>query len=42
MCVVYGQGRALTLAKFLVISARYFILLGIAMAAGFLYSMLSL
>ena len=42
MRVVYGQGRALTLAKFLVISSLYFVLLATTMVAGFLYSMLSL
>lgn len=42
MRVVYGNGRALTAAKFVAVSAVYFVLLGITMAVGVVYSMLSL
>lgn len=42
MRVVYGNGRVLTAAKFVAVSAVYFLLLGITMAVGVVYSMLSL
>jgi len=42
MRVVYGEGRARTAVKFVVISVIYFALLGVTMAAGLVYSMLSL
>jgi hypothetical protein len=42
MRVVYGDSRARTAVKFAVISLIYFVLLGITMAAGIVYSMLSL
>lgn len=42
MRVVYGQGRWLTAAKFVVLSLAYFMLLGVTMAAGMLYAALSL
>jgi hypothetical protein len=42
MQVIYGQGRVLTAIKFIAISLIYFVLLGVTMAAGLVYSMLSL
>jgi Protein of unknown function (DUF3667)/Domain of unknown function (DUF4286) len=42
MRVVYGQGRWLTAAKFITLSFAYFILLGVTMAAGVLFTALSL
>ena len=42
MRVVYGNGRVLTAAKYVAIGTLYFMLLGVTMAAGIVYSMLSL
>jgi hypothetical protein len=42
MRVVYADGRARTAAKFAAIALLYFVLLGITMAVGIVYSMLSL
>ena len=42
MRVVYGNGRALTLLKFFTISAIYFVLLGITLLAGLVYTMYGL
>ncbi len=42
MRVIYGNGRLLTGIKFLAIGAIYFALLGITMAVGIVYSILSL
>jgi Protein of unknown function (DUF3667)/Domain of unknown function (DUF4286) len=42
MRVVYGNGRALTLLKFFTISTIYFVLLGITMLAGLIYTMYGL
>lgn len=42
MRVVYGQSRARTAVKFVALSLLYFILLGITMAIGGIYSLLSL
>jgi hypothetical protein len=42
MRVVYGQSRPLTAAKFMAISLLYFVLLGITMTVGVVYSILSL
>jgi hypothetical protein len=42
MRVVYGEGRLKTSLKFVALTAIYFMLLGITMMAGLLYSMLSL
>jgi hypothetical protein len=42
MRVIYGEGRARTAAKFAAISLLYFVLLGITVVIGVLYSMLSL
>ncbi len=42
MRVVYGNGRALTLLKFFAISLIYFVLLGVTMLAGLLYTMYGL
>ncbi|MDP9199007.1 MAG: DUF3667 domain-containing protein [Pseudomonadota bacterium] len=42
MRVVYGEGRLKTSLKFLVLTIIYFMLLGITMMAGLVYSMLSL
>jgi len=39
MRVVYGNGRALTLMKFFAISTIYFLLLGITMLGGLVYTM---
>ncbi len=41
MRVVYGQGRALTFLKFFTMATIYFVLLGITMLAGLIYSALS-
>ena len=40
--LIYGNGRLLTGIKFLAIGAIYFALLGITMAVGIVYSLLSL
>jgi hypothetical protein len=42
MRVVYRDGRALTLVKFALLSVAYFTLLGATMAAGIVYSILTL
>lgn len=42
MRVVYGNGRALTLLKFFTISTIYFVLLGITMLGGLVYTMYGL
>lgn len=42
MRVVYGNGRALTFFKFFTISTIYFVLLGITMLAGLIYTMYGL
>jgi hypothetical protein len=42
MRVVYGNGRALTLFKFFTISTIYFVLLGITMMGGLVYTMYGL
>jgi len=42
MRVVYRNGRVLTAAKYVMIGALYFTLLGITMAVGIVYSLLSL
>jgi hypothetical protein len=42
MRVVYGEGRFKTTLKFLAISAIYFVLLGLTMLLGLVYTMLSL
>jgi hypothetical protein len=42
MRVVYGESRARTAVKFAVISLLYFVLLGITLLIGIVYSMLSL
>jgi hypothetical protein len=40
--VVYGNGRALTLLKFFTISMIYFVLLGITMMGGLVFTMYGL
>ena len=42
MRVVYGNGRALTVVKFFAISTIYFVLLGITMLGGLIYTMYGL
>jgi hypothetical protein len=42
MRVVYGNGRALTLLKFFAISMTYFLLLGVTMMGGLLFTMYGL
>jgi hypothetical protein len=42
MRVVYANGRALTLVKFFAISTIYFVLLGITMLGGLIYTMYGL
>jgi hypothetical protein len=42
MRVVYGNGRALTLLKFLAISTIYFVLLGVTMLGGLLFTLYGL
>lgn len=42
MRVVYGNGRALTLLKFFALSTIYFVLLGVTMMAGLLFTMYGL
>jgi hypothetical protein len=42
MRVVYGNGRALTLLKFFAISMIYFVLLGVTMLGGMLFTMYGL
>jgi hypothetical protein len=42
MRVVYGNGRALTLLKFFTLSAIYFLLLGVTMMGGLLFTMYGL
>ncbi len=42
MRVVYGDGRALTLVKFATLGSIYFVLLGVTLLAGIVYSLLSL
>jgi hypothetical protein len=42
MRVVYGNGRALTVLKFFTISTIYFVLLGITMLGGLIYTMYGL
>lgn len=42
MRVVYGNGRMLTLLKFFAISTIYFVLLGVTMMAGMLFTMYGL
>ncbi|HEU5468501.1 MAG TPA: DUF4286 family protein [Steroidobacteraceae bacterium] len=42
MRVVYGNGRALTLLKFFAISTIYFVLLGVTMLGGLLFTMYGL
>ena len=42
MRVVYGESRPRTAAKFMAVSLLYFVLLGITMTVGVIYSMLSL
>ena len=42
MRVVYGNGRALTAFKFVMLSGIYFVLLGMTMLVGIVYSMLAL
>jgi len=42
MRVIYGQGPALTVVKFTVISLLYFTLLIVTVVIGLIYSMLSL
>lgn len=42
MRVVYGNGRALTLFKFFTISTIYFVLLGVTMLGGLLFTMYGL
>jgi hypothetical protein len=42
MRVVYAQGRLLTVLKFIALVSIYFLLLGITMMAGLVYSVLSL
>lgn len=42
MRVVYGNGRALTFVKFAALGTIYFVLLGVTLLAGIVYSLLSL
>jgi hypothetical protein len=42
MRVVYGDGRLLTFVKFFLLAMIYFVLLGVTMLGGLLYSVLSL
>jgi hypothetical protein len=42
MRVVYGEGRFKTTLKFLALSAIYFLLLGVTMLAGLVYTMYQL
>jgi hypothetical protein len=39
---VYGNGRALTLLKFFTISTIYFLLLGVTMMGGLVFTMYGL
>ena len=42
MRVVYGEGRVKTALKFFTIGTIYFVLLGITMMAGLVYTMIGL
>lgn len=42
MRAVYGNGRALTLVKFATLGTIYFVLLGVTLLAGIVYSLMSL
>jgi hypothetical protein len=42
MRVVYGESRLRTLLKFTAVGTIYFVLLGVTMLAGFVYTALTL